>query len=1022
MNSTIKPFRLLVVLPLVILLTSTIVFGQARSTLRGLITDELGAAIVGASVTLTDSTGVQKKTTTNAEGIYQFSGIAPGKYSIAAMAVGFAPLDQKEVDVAGARQSLDLTLKVTIEEKVTVGADQSVSTEATANANQTLISGKDLDALPDDPDELAAALQALAGPSVGPNGGQIFIDGFSGGQMPSKDSIREIRINQNPFAAENDQPSGRIDILTRPGTDKLRGGANLNFNDESLNSRNPFAVSSSKRTPFQVRQYGFNLAGPIVQRKASFFVDFNRFETDDNELVRATVLDQNFNTVQVGQGFLVPRRNTNFSPRVDYAINTNNTLVARYNFNRSTTENQGIGGFNLPDRGYDSVNTFHNIQLTETAILNATTINEVRFQYSQSRNELIGNNSVPSLNVSGSFNSGGSQVGHSINERKSWELNNFTAQQRGQHAIKFGGRVRHVSVDDTSPSNYGGSWTFTGGFGLTSIQRYQLTLRLQQQGRTPAEIRAAGGGAASFSINAGNPFADVSQTDYGVFIQDDWRVRPNITLSYGLRYETQTNAHSKYDFAPRVAVAWSPGAANSTKPPKMVIRLGTGFFYNRFSEGSTLTANRYNGVNVIQTFVTEPVDRTLPPSVAEQQLPNVSAVYNVLNQFSPTTVPPVTGLPTTQQTVWRVDPHLQIPTVFVVGTQIERQLPRNITMFMGFYNIRIVHVIRARDVNAPIPATITPLTPNGLRPDPTQGEIYQYEASGQFNQRQFFIGFNSRFSRTITLSGNYSLSKSTNDTDGQGGQLFPMNSYDASGEFGRSSFDIRHRFTVFGTVNLPWWRVVLNPFVVGNSGPPFNITTGQDLNLDRQSNERPSFAQNANCWVPSLTIRCTRFGDFNLKPLPGETIIPRNYGSSPGSFTVNLRVSRTFQFGTINRGNAAARQGQPSSPAGGGARPAGGPGGPGGPVVAAAGGGGPVRAGGPQGGGAAPSEKRFTLNASIYFQNLLNHVNLGTPVGNLLSPNFGQSLSVSGFGGGGGGGGSTGAGNRRIYAQLRLNF
>ena len=313
--------------------------------------------------------------------------------------------------------------------------------------------------------------------------------------------------------------------------------------------------------------------------------------------------------------------------------------------------------------------------------------------------------------------------------------------------------------------------------------------------------------------------------------------------------------------------------------------------------------------------------------------------------------------------------------MFVVGTQVERQLPRNITMFVGFYNIRIIHVIRARDVNAPLPCTITELTPNGIRPDPTKGEINRYEASGQFNQRQFFIGFNSRLSRMFQLNGNYSLSKTTNDTDGQGGALFPMNSYELSGEFGRSSFDIRHRFTIFGTVNLPWWKVVLNPFIVANTGPGFNITTGQDRNLDRQFNERPSFAgPNADC--SSQTIRCTRFGNFNLVPLPGETIIPRNFGQAPGSFVVNLRVSRAFAFGTSteamllqpDRGQTAAA--------------AGGPGGPGGP-------GGRScwrrwrcresrRGPGPQGGGgAAPSEKRYNLNVSINFQNLLNHVNLG---------------------------------------------
>src|SRR5215213_5539162 len=1006
-------------LGLFIILTAALATAQqGRGTLRGLITDELGAAIVGANVTITDATGAQKKTTTNGEGVYNFVGLAPGKYTLQAVATGFAPTQNKEVDVTTARQNVDLTLRVMIEEKVTI-AEPAVSTEATNNANQTVIGGKDLDALPDDPDELAAALQALAGPSVGPNGGQIFIDGFTGGNLPSKDAIREIRINQNPFAAENDQPSARVDILTRPGTDKFRGGASFNFNDESFNSRNPFAVNSSKRTPFQIRQYDMNLSGPVVKRKASFFFNFGRIETDDNELVRATVLDDNLNVLDFGQSFVVPRRNLFFSPRFDYAINAGNTLIVRYNYNRSRVENQGINGFTLPERAFNTASTNQNVQVTETAILNPTTINETRFQYSFGRNEQIGDITVPSLDVSGAFGSGDSQVGDSGSERKSWELNNFTAKQMGTHAIKFGGRIRHVNIEDTNEGTFGGGWTFTGGFGLTSIERYQLTLRLLEQGLTPVEVRAAGGGATQFRINAGDPFAVVSQTDYGVFIQDDWRIRPNLTFSYGLRYETQTNAHSRLDFAPRLAVAWSPGAANSARPPKTVIRVGTGFFYNRFNENNTLNTRRFNGVNLIQTQVTEPFDRTAPPTVAEQQLPNVATIYSLLNQWGPTAVPSVAGIPANQQTIWQVDPNLQAPKVYVAGTQVERQLPRNITMFVGFYNIRIVHVIRARDINAPLPFTITELTPNGIRPDPSKGEINQYEASGKFNQRQFFVGFNSRLSRMFQLNGNYSLSKTTNDTDGQGGGLFPMNSYDLSGEFGRGSFDIRHRFTIFGTVNLPWWKVVLNPFVVANTGQAFNITTGQDRNLDRQFNERPSFAgPNADC--SAQNIRCTRFGNFNLVPLPGETIVPRNFGQAPGAFVVNFRVSRAFAFGNINRGNAAAP---------GGARPAGGLGGPGGgPAVAAAGGGGPrvaaVGPGGPQGGGGrAASEKKYNVNVSINFQNLLNHVNLAPPVGNLASPSFGESVALGGaFGGGGGGGGSAGAGNRRIYAQVRLNF
>ena len=216
--------------------------------------------------------------------------------------------------------------------------------------------------------------------------------------MPPKESIREIRINQNPFSAENEQASGRIEILTRPGTDKLRGSSFFNFEDESLNSRNPF---SSTRTPYQIRSFGGNLGGPIVKKKASFFVDFDRRETDDNELVNVRTLDANLNPVDQGFGVVVPRRNLSFSPRIDYQINTNNTLVARYNYNRFKTENSGVGGFSLPERGYETFTTSQSFTLTETAILSASMINETRFQYSRNRTESLGDNTVPVLNVSG---------------------------------------------------------------------------------------------------------------------------------------------------------------------------------------------------------------------------------------------------------------------------------------------------------------------------------------------------------------------------------------------------------------------------------------------------------------------------------------------------------------------------------------------------------------------------------------------------------------------------------------------
>ena len=1035
---------------LIVLLSTTIALAQqARGTLRGVISDELGATIVGATVTLTDANGVEKTTTTNGEGVYVFSGVAPGKYSLRAAATGFAVSDETEVDLnAGTRKSVDLTLKVTIEEqRVTIAAETPLSTESTNNANQTLITGKDLDALPDDPDELAAALQALAGPSMGPNGGQIFVDGFSGGRLPPKESIREIRINQNPFAAENDQPSGRIDILTRPGTDKVRGSAFFNFQDESLNSRNPFATTSPKRSPYQVRQYGGNLGGPLVKKKASYFIDFERREIDDNELVKATVLDDNLNPLGLGLGVLVPKRNITFSPRLDYQLNANNTLIARYSYTHSSTDNSGVGGFSLPERAYNSSSTQQNIQLTETVVLNASMINETKFQFTRQRAESLADNTQPALNVSSSFIGGSSQIGHVTNTNRRWELQNFLAWSKGTHSFKFGGRVRGVNITDINPNNFGGTFTFTGALVPTldannqpitsepvfvsSLERYRRTLLGEQLGLTPLQIRAMGGGPSQFSISSGDPKASVSQTDYGVYAQDDWRVRPNLTLSYGLRYEGQTNIDSKLNFAPRLAVAWSPGAANSAKPPKMVIRGGGGVFYNRFSEASTLQANRFNGVNQQQFVVSE-----IP-------------LYNASGQFVPPTLSPLDTFPNVpplnvlgalpRQITWRVADDLQAPIVYLAGTQVERQLPKRFTLFAGLFLVRIQHVIRARDINAPIPGT------NGTRPFGNVGEIYQYESSGRFNQRQLFIGFNNRFSRALTFFSSYSLSKTTNDTDGQGGSLFPANSYDLTGEFGRASFDVRHRFTFAGTINLPWWQLSLNPFIVASTGAPFNITTGQDTNGDRLFTERPSFAPTGvDCSNPPANIVCTQFGNFNLRPAPGEPLIPRNFGEGPGFVSVNMRISKTWNFGTIHSSSAATGregQGQAGQRGGGGGGGQGGGtpripnvGGSGGIPSSGPGGGGGGRGGGggipgisPPGGGA--EAKRYSMQFSLNFQNVFNHVNLTPPVGNLSSPFFGQSLGLNGgfggFGGGGGGGGiggGSGAGNRRVTAQVRFNF
>ena len=254
---------------LVLLSASTSAAQQSLATLRGQVADELGGVIIGATVTATDAAGVSKTATTDDQGRYVFTALPPGRYTVRVAQAGFAPYENTAVEVQpGRTEPLNIVLNVAIEqEQVTVTAEAPVSTEPEQNAGALVLRGTDLDALPDDPDDLSEALQALAGPSSGSDeGAQIFVDGFTGGRLPPKESIREIRINRNPFSAEYDRLGyGRIEIFTKPGTDKFRGQASFNFNDARLNTRSPFAVT---RAPYQLRRYGGNLSGPLSKKKA----------------------------------------------------------------------------------------------------------------------------------------------------------------------------------------------------------------------------------------------------------------------------------------------------------------------------------------------------------------------------------------------------------------------------------------------------------------------------------------------------------------------------------------------------------------------------------------------------------------------------------------------------------------------------------------------------------------------------------------------------------------------------------
>ncbi len=992
MHSFTKSIMRTILISIAFILSVSAAFGQqANGSLRGQVADEFGGVIIGATVTVTNESGVEKTAVTDAEGNYSVTGLAPGKYIVRAIAPGFAQFEQTEVEItAGQREQLKITLSVSLEkqEEVAVASEAPVSTDPENNAGALVLRGADLDSLPDDPDELAAALQALAGPSAGPNGGQFFIDGFTGGRLPPKESIREIRINQNPFSAEFDRLGfGRVEILTKPGTDKLRGQVFMNFTDESLNTRNPFATN---RAPFQARQYGGNLSGPVIKKKASFFLDFERREIEDNAVINAVVLDTTDPTLPsrpFSLAVVTPQRRLTFSPRFDYQLNDKNTLVARYTYSRTRLEDSGIGNFSLPERAYDTFSNEHSLQLTETAVLSPTVINETRFQYIRSRRRSEGN-TAQTLIVNDAFSSGGSQIGLAFTNEDRWELQNNTSWIKGRHSFRAGAKLRGVRVFDFSQNNFGGTYIFN------SLEQYRQTL-LGTPGFRPAQL----------NIAFGEPEARVTQIDFGGFIQDDWRVRPNLTLSLGLRYETQSNINSNLNFAPRISFAWSPGATGA-RQPKTVLRGGVGVFYDRFNESLTLAANRFDG----------------SPDAQVSYLVNNFTVegINILDQYP--------ALPTQAQLqafnqprlIRLVSEDLQAPYTMQGAISVEHQFPYRFTVAATFVTSRTLHVLRSRNINAPVPGT-------GMRPFGDNNNYYQYESTGRLNQNQFIVNVNNRLNPNFTLFATYILSKTSSDTEGA--FVFPARPYDLSTEYGRSSFDTRHRLFLGGSFGAPW-GIRLNPFIIASSGRPFNITLGRDANGDSLFTDRPSFApEGADC--NALTIRCTRFGNFNLTPAPGEEIIPRNFGQGPAFFAVNLRVTKTFGFGTVpSRTNNNAAGGQQGGGQGGRGGRAGGGGGGGGRGGAGGGGGGRGGAGGGGGalgagalfggGGNAAAEKRYNLTFSVNVQNLFNRTNGNTPIGNLSSPLFGESNSSAG--GFGGGGGNVAAGNRRIEAQIRFSF
>jgi hypothetical protein len=772
----VQVVRFVCVLAVVLLAATHAALAQTprTGTLQVTVVDPSGAVIANATVTVAGLDPATKgqvvaPVQTSPQGVATLPGLPPGRYTVTAQFEGFETRTLPEVRVRAGDNRQVMPLPIAgLQDSVTVGRDKQEAAADRGTTFGTTLTREQLEALSDDPDILRQQLQDMAGP-----GAVIKVDSFEGAALPPKAMIRSIRISRDQFAAENHSAGGTsVEIITQPGIGPVRYNTGFRYRGGSLSGRSPFTPT---RGPEQTKNYFMNLNGTLVPKKASFNFNaegLNSFETPNIRAFTGT------GTRSEALGLRTPRDNTRVNANVDYAVTLDQTLRFNYFGNRNTADNLGIGEYDFEERAYATENSNNNLRVQHIGPLGRRMFLRTRMQVSWSDSESRSAFEAPTIRVLDSFTSGGAQRAGGQHTR-GFMAGSDLDYVRGIHSYRAGLEFNYLRVRADDTTNYLGTYTF----------------------QNPEAFEA--GDPSSYTRRVGDPDIRYTNLQGGLYLQDDMRLRRNLTLSAGARYEAQTHVGDYDGLMPRVGVTWAPFKNGAT-----TLRTSWGIFHDWLPATTYEQTLRVDGVHQREVDIPDPSY----PSIGDVVLPPANR--------------------------YLLDGDVRLPRTSRVSFGVDQRLHRLVQTTTTFAYQRGASVLRGLNLNAPV---------DDVRPDLLFGNVIDVVSDARSRQKEvqfamtvnpgaLFPAFNApliSWKRT-TLFVNYTWTDLKNNSDGP---FTPSPTGTLGTEWGNAQFDIPHRFNI--TFNNQIVRNLLSNINFNTtSGSPYTIRT-IDLNRDLIYNDRP---------------------------------------------------------------------------------------------------------------------------------------------------------------------------------------